>query len=73
MLVLLASASIVRMEQCSQYSAQTIDWTIRFLNPDRSKKHMLLQNDHIGSSSYLMSSGNSFSREKSGRGMRLIT
>jgi hypothetical protein len=50
--------------QCSQYSVQTIGWTIRVSNPDRRKKLMLLENDHFGSASYLMSSGSSFSKEK---------
>jgi hypothetical protein len=50
--------------QCSHYSAQTVGWTVRVSNPDRGKKLMLLQNAHIGSASYLISSGNSFSREK---------
>ena len=50
--------------QCSQYRSQTIGWTIRVSNPDRGKKIMLLQNAHIGSASYLINSGSSFSKEK---------
>jgi len=49
---------------CSQYSAQTIGWTIRVSDPNGDKKIMLFQNVLIVSVSYLMSSGSSISREK---------
>jgi len=49
---------------CSQYSAQTICWTIRFSDPNGGKKIMFFQNVHIVSVSYLMNRGNSIAKEK---------
>ena len=49
---------------CSQYSAQTIGWTIRVSDTNGGKKIMLFQDVHIVSVSYLMSSGSSTSRGK---------